>query len=362
MPIVVICGQVPRAAIGTDAFQEAPVFNIMGAVAKHVFLVTDETKLEATIRTAFEIARTGRPGPGGGRHPEGRAELAGRLPGRGPARRCAATTSACAPSAAAPCATSSCEAFFELLGEAERPLIYAGGGVINGEASEELREFAGDFGHPGGDDADGHRRLRHHEPLSLRMLGMHGTAFANYAVEDCDFLIAIGARFDDRVAGSAGVRPQREASRTSTSTPPRSARSSACTGATSACCRRRCAALVRARAAHGLRARLSAWHRHVAGLKTRHAMDYDRDSELIQPDYVHRGDQPPHARRGDHHHRRRPAPDVGRAVLRLPRAAAVAHLGQHGHHGLRPAGGDRRAARQPATASSSTSTATAASA
>src|SRR5262245_66181330 len=63
VPVVLICGQVPRAAIGTDAFQEAPVYNIMTACAKHVFLVTDETKLEATMRTAFEIARTGRPGP-----------------------------------------------------------------------------------------------------------------------------------------------------------------------------------------------------------------------------------------------------------------------------------------------------------
>ena len=63
IPIVVICGQVPTAAIGSDAFQEAPVASIMGSVAKHVFLVTDPTKLEATVRTAFEIARTGRPGP-----------------------------------------------------------------------------------------------------------------------------------------------------------------------------------------------------------------------------------------------------------------------------------------------------------
>src|SRR3984893_17215645 len=63
VPIVVICGQVPTTAIGTDAFQEAPVPSIMGAVAKHVFLITDPTKLEATVRTAFEIARTGRPGP-----------------------------------------------------------------------------------------------------------------------------------------------------------------------------------------------------------------------------------------------------------------------------------------------------------
>ena len=79
VPIVVICGQVPTTAIGTDAFQEAPVPSIMGAVAKHVFLITDPTKLEATVRTAFEIARTGRPGPRGARCAEGRAELERRV-------------------------------------------------------------------------------------------------------------------------------------------------------------------------------------------------------------------------------------------------------------------------------------------
>ena len=89
MPIVVICGQVPTAAIGSDAFQEAPVASIMGAVAKHVFLVTDPTKLEATMRTAFEIARTGRPGPVVVDIPKdvqnwrGAFQGAGRLPVRG---------------------------------------------------------------------------------------------------------------------------------------------------------------------------------------------------------------------------------------------------------------------------------------
>ena len=82
VPIVVICGQVARASIGTDAFQEAPVPSIMGAVAKHIFLVTDPTRLEATLRTAFEIARTRPAGPGGRRCAEGRAELGGRVPGR----------------------------------------------------------------------------------------------------------------------------------------------------------------------------------------------------------------------------------------------------------------------------------------
>ncbi len=83
VPVVVICGQVPTAAIGTDAFQEAPVPSIMGAIAKHIFLVTDPHKLEATVRTAFEIARTGPSGPGRRRRAQGRAGLAGRVRGLG---------------------------------------------------------------------------------------------------------------------------------------------------------------------------------------------------------------------------------------------------------------------------------------
>jgi acetolactate synthase I/II/III large subunit len=88
-----------------------------------------------------------------------------------------------------------------MLGEAKRPLIYAGGGVINGErvgrALRASRPRSASRRH----DADGHRRVDTTHPLSLHMLGMHGAAFANYAVDDCDFLIAVGARFDDRVAG-----------------------------------------------------------------------------------------------------------------------------------------------------------------
>ena len=84
VPIVVICGQVGRAAIGTDAFQEAPVASLMGAVAKHVFLVTDPARLEATVRTAFEIARTGRPGPVVIDVPKDVQNADVRVPGRGP--------------------------------------------------------------------------------------------------------------------------------------------------------------------------------------------------------------------------------------------------------------------------------------
>jgi acetolactate synthase I/II/III large subunit len=201
VPIVVICGQVPTTAIGTDAFQEAPVPSIMGAVAKHVFLITDPTKLEATVRTAFEIARTGRPGPVVLDVPKdvqnwkGVFHGSGRLPVPGYRQRMNRLEANKLPEAA-------CAELFSALGKASRPLIYAGGGVINGSAAFALREFSREFQLPVVTTLMGIGAVDTRDRLSMRMLGMHGTAFANYAVDDCDFLIALGARFDDRVAGN----------------------------------------------------------------------------------------------------------------------------------------------------------------
>ncbi|HEX7916904.1 biosynthetic-type acetolactate synthase large subunit [Rudaea sp.] len=200
IPIVVICGQVPTAAIGSDGFQEAPISNIMAACAKHVFLVTDAAKLEATLRSAFEIARTGRPGPVVVDIPkdvqntnlvfDGASRL--QLPGYR-ARLDDIARSALDDEAK--------KTFFDAFAKAKRPLIYAGGGVIAAEAAQALREFAGAFGIPVVTTLMGIGAADTTQPLSLHMLGMHGTAFANYATEDCDFLIAVGSRFDDRVAG-----------------------------------------------------------------------------------------------------------------------------------------------------------------
>jgi acetolactate synthase I/II/III large subunit len=200
IPIVVISGQVSRAAIGTDAFQEAPVPTMMGAVAKHIFLVTDPERLEGTMRTAFEIARSGRPGPVVVDVPkdvqtwEGVFRGEGLLPIPGFRRRTRELE-------AAALEPRSAARFFAMLGESARPLIYAGGGVINGNAAAALTEFATAFSLPVVTTLMGIGSLDTASPLSMRMLGMHGAAYANYAVDDCDFLIAVGARFDDRVAG-----------------------------------------------------------------------------------------------------------------------------------------------------------------
>ena len=283
VPIVVICGQVPTNAIGTDAFQEAPVAAIMGAVAKHVFLVTDPTRLEATMRAAYELARTGRPGPvvvdipkdvqnwDGTFHGGGRLDLPGY---RNRLDRVIENR----------LSDDACERFYKMLGEAERPLIYAGGGVINGNASKSMRHLAKAYGLPVSTTlmALGASDTTH--PLSLHMLGMHGMAFANYAVEDCDFLIAIGARFDDRVAGDPGrFAPNAKHIAHFDVDVSEIGKVKSVNWHHVGVLDRDLDDLLE----YGRRIKFNktfdAWHEHIASLKDRHKLNYDRDSELIQP-------------------------------------------------------------------------------
>src|SRR6185369_10422689 len=286
VPMVVICGQVSRAAIGTDAFQEAPVPSIMGAVAKHIFLVTDPLKLEATIRTAFEIARTGRPGPVVVDLPkdvqnwEGNFVGAGTLPIPGYRRRMNELANR---------AVDATEAakLFEMIGEAKRPLIYAGGGVVAGEAASALREFSEAFGIPVVTTLMGIGAVDTYNPLCMRMLGMHGAAFANYAVDDCDFLFALGSRFDDRVAG-VPAKFARNAKRIAHIDIDRAEVNKvkrvhwAHIGSMGDA--------LRALTAFGKKQKFqrdwAPWHAHLADLKAKYAMNYDRNSQLIQPYYV----------------------------------------------------------------------------
>jgi acetolactate synthase-1/2/3 large subunit len=201
VPVVLICGQVPRAAIGSDAFQEAPVFNIMSACAKQVFLVTDPLKLEPTLRTAFEVARTGRPGPVVVDVPKDIQNWTGPYHGRGTLHFRGYSDRLRMVAKGARLEKAKAADFFDLLRQSERPLLYVGGGVITGRATAMLTEFAERHGIPVVTTLMGLGALSAKHPLCLGMLGMHGAACANYAVEDCDFLIAVGARFDDRVAG-----------------------------------------------------------------------------------------------------------------------------------------------------------------
>lgn len=286
IPIVVICGQVPTAAIGSDAFQEAPVASIMGSVAKHIFLVTEAAKLEATVRTAFEIARTGRPGPVVIDIPKdvqnwrGAFQGAGRLPVAGYRHRMNRLVRSAL-------GDGQCADLFAMLGEAKRPLIYAGGGVIRSGAAQALREIALEFQIPVVTTLMGLGAFDTTHPLAMSMLGMHGAAFANYAVDDCDFLLALGARFDDRVAGN----------------PPKFAPRAKCIAQIDIDASeinkvkpvqwRHVGLLpeaLRALRNYGRRISFnrdwSAWREHCAQLKQTYAMNYERGSSLIQPYYV----------------------------------------------------------------------------
>ncbi|MFO8057758.1 MAG: biosynthetic-type acetolactate synthase large subunit [bacterium] len=194
VPIVAITGQVPTEMIGGDAFQEADIVGITRPITKHSYLVQDVCDIPRIIREAFYIASTGRPGPVLIDMPKDVAACKSRPPqavsreikGYKPTMRGN---------------PKQIERAARVIEKASRPVVYAGGGVIISGAAEEIIELARGQDIPvtmtllglGGFPAD--------DPLSLGMLGMHGTYYANMAVSESDLLIAIGARFDDRVTG-----------------------------------------------------------------------------------------------------------------------------------------------------------------
>lgn len=290
IPIVVICGQVPTAAIGSDGFQEAPISSIMGPCAKHIFLVTDPLKLEATLRTAFEIARSGRPGPVVVDIPKDVQNWSGTFRGEGVlplpgfrARLREAYGNDLSEDAAS--------AFQALLEASRRPLIYAGGGVINGESSASLRRFADTFGIPVTTTLMGIGAVDTTAPLSLHMLGMHGTAFANYAVDDCDFLIAVGARFDDRVAGvPAKFAPNAKAIAHIDIDPSEINKVKRVRWHHIGAIDKTLDVLSEHARCSGFDplkdSRYADWHAHIADLKKTYALNYDRTSVAIQPHAV----------------------------------------------------------------------------
>ncbi|MHC4433170.1 MAG: thiamine pyrophosphate-binding protein, partial [Planctomycetota bacterium] len=194
VPLVALTGQVRTELIGNDAFQEADTTGITRPVTKYNCIVKDIKDLERTIREAFHIASTGRPGPVLIDIPvdvavskystDGTAEM--KLPGykirtKGHAKQISSAAKA--------------------INKSKQPVLYVGGGVITADATEELRAVA-EKGHlPVTMTLLGLGSFDQRKPESLDMLGMHGSAYANYAVQECDLLIAVGARFDDRVTG-----------------------------------------------------------------------------------------------------------------------------------------------------------------
>ena len=180
-----------------------------------------------------------------------------------------------------------CAAFFAMLAESERPLIYAGGGVINGNAAQALRAFSQTFGIPGVTTLMGLGGLDTTDPLCLHMLGMHGTAFANYAVEDCDLLIAVGARFDDRVAGDPpNFAPKARRVLHFDIDPAEIHKVKHADWHYVGILNDALEALTEYGRRTDFNEDYSVWHAEVGELKTTYALNYDRESDLIQPQYI----------------------------------------------------------------------------
>ena len=196
IPIVALTGQVPTALLGNDAFQESDITGITMPITKHNYLVKNAADIDRVVKEAFYIAGTGRPGPVLIDLPKdvstGEVDEASSPPAAISLRGYQPTYEG---------HVRQIDKALDLIAEAERPLVYAGGGVILSGASAELREFIETAAIPVTTTLMGLGAIPGDHPLNLGMLGMHGTAAANFAVTECDLLVAIGVRFDDRVTG-----------------------------------------------------------------------------------------------------------------------------------------------------------------
>ncbi|WP_421164506.1 acetolactate synthase 2 catalytic subunit [Aeromonas dhakensis] len=195
VPLVAISGQVPCAAVGTDAFQEVDVLGMSLSCTKHSFMVTDVADLPQVIAEAFAIASEGRPGPVLIDLPKD-VQLANVQLTKAPAQ--SPLFAVAEPEHLNPAELTAART---LLAAAERPVLYVGGGVGMANAEQQLRDFAAATGMPAVTTLKGIGALDPDSPVYLGMLGMHGTKAANYAVQQCDLLLVVGARFDDRVTG-----------------------------------------------------------------------------------------------------------------------------------------------------------------
>ena len=203
IPMVVVTGQVPSQAIGTDAFQETDIYGITLPIVKHSYVVRDPAQMSRIVAEAFYIAASGRPGVVLIDVPKDIGAMACeyvpvapgnvKLPGYKPTVRGN---------------PRQINQAVQLIAKSRQPLLYVGGGAIAASAHAEIKQLAELFQLPVTTTLMGKGAFNELHPLSVGMLGMHGTAYANWAVTDCDLLIAVGARFDDRVTGKlSGFAP-----------------------------------------------------------------------------------------------------------------------------------------------------------
>ncbi|ASA55832.1 acetolactate synthase 2 catalytic subunit [Vibrio gazogenes] len=191
VPLVAITGQVASSHIGTDAFQEMDVIGMSLSCTKHSYLVTDINDLAPTLAEAFEVAKTGRPGP----------VIVDIAKDVQLAQSPVTTLTPCTPPAMPQTNPDELTKAQTMLNESQRPVFYVGGGVQLAHATDTVREFLRLNPMPSVSTLKGLGSVERHDPHYLGMLGMHGTKAANLIVQECDLLITVGARFDDRVTG-----------------------------------------------------------------------------------------------------------------------------------------------------------------
>lgn len=195
IPMVIITGQVATSFIGKNAFQETDIIGMTRPIVKHSYLVLAPEDIVPTIVNAFYLANSGRPGPVLIDIPKNIQQA--KLPFVfNPEPTVQAYSIPGAP------AKEQIDAIRDAIAKSERPCLYAGGGIIAADAAKELTEFAEKYDIPVVTTLMGVGSIPENHPLSLKWLGMHGTYYANYAANECDLLLAFGARFDDRVTGS----------------------------------------------------------------------------------------------------------------------------------------------------------------
>ncbi|MBO5307904.1 MAG: acetolactate synthase large subunit, partial [Lentisphaeria bacterium] len=195
VPTVFITGQVPLHMIGKNAFQETDIIGVTRPIVKHSFLVLDANDIPQIMKEAFHIARSGRPGPVVVDIPKSVQQQQVEFK----------FTEGCEIEAYNPDITfdpADVEKIKDMIRSCNRPCIYAGGGIISGDASAELVKFAEMYNMPVVTTLMGIGAIPDDHPLSLRWLGMHGSYAANYTANECDLLIAVGSRFSDRVTGN----------------------------------------------------------------------------------------------------------------------------------------------------------------
>ena len=283
IPMVIITGNVPTAAIGEDAFQECDTVGITRPIVKHNFLVKDPADLALTLKKAFHIARTGRPGPVVVDIPKDVSFQKARFnyPDELIMRSYNPVNKG---------HSGQIRKAISLLLEAERPYIYTGGGVILSDAAPELKQFVDLLGYPVTNTLMGLGGFPGTDPRFLGMLGMHGTYEANMTMQHCDVLIAIGARFDDRVIGNPAhfssvprkiihidIDPSVISKRVKVDVPIVGDLKEVLV---------EMSAMIKVAGPLKNKSKLDAWWSQINEWRKKDCLSFDRDSEIVKPQYV----------------------------------------------------------------------------